>query len=86
MASNTLSPDTRLPYLPAQAFDDSIELLDGVHATLNSLEQMLRDHFATLEPVTPSVVLGLIRVSRAGCRVVSNTLFEAEAEAEEGAE
>ena len=84
MASNTPSPDTRRLSLPETAFDDCVELLDGVHATLNSLEQMLRDHFATLNPVTPSVVLGLIRVSRAGCRVVSNTLFEAEAE--EGAE
>ena len=84
MADNTLSPDTRRLFLPETAFDDSIELLDGVHATLNSLEQMLRDHFTTLEPVTPSVVLGLIRVSRAGCRVASNTLLEAEAK--EGAE
>lgn len=81
MDSNPLPPDTRLLLLlPAQAFDDCIELLYGIQATLNSLEEQLRDHFATLNPVTPSVVLGLIRLSRAGCHVVGNTLLEAEAE------
>lgn len=85
MASNTLSPDTRRLFLPETAFDDTIELLDGVHATLTSLEQQLRHHFETLTPVPPSAVLGLVRVSRAACRVASTTLLEAEAigEAEE---
>lgn len=78
MSSNTLPSDTRLLSLPVQTFDDSIELLDGVCATLKSLDQQLRDHFETREPVNSSVVLGLIRVSLAGCRVVSATLLEAE--------
>ena len=79
MASNTPSPDTRRLSLPETAFDDCVELLDGVHATLASLEQQLRDHYKNLEPVSPSAVLGLVRVSRAACRLVSNTLLEAEA-------
>lgn len=83
MASNTL-PDTRFLSLTAPQFEDCIDLLDGVHATLKSLEQQLRDHFETRDPVSPSDVLGLIRVSRAGCRIVGNTLLEAEAR--EGAE
>ena len=84
MDSNTLPPDTRMLSLTAQQFEDCIELLDGIQATLKSLEEQLRDHFETLDPVSPSVVLGLIRVSRAGCHVVGNTLLEAEAK--EGAE
>ena len=79
MASNTLPPDTRRLSLPETAFDDCIELLDGVYATLASLEQQLRDHYENLEPVSPSAVLGLVRVSRAACRVASTTLQEAEA-------
>ena len=74
------SSNTHLLYLPETAFNDSIELLNGIHATLSSLEQMLRDHFENLGPVSPSVIFGLIQVSRAGCRVVENTLCEAEAE------
>ena len=84
MASSNPSPDTRRLFLPETAFDDTIELLDGVHATLASLEQQLRHHFETLTPVPPSAVLGLVRVSRAACRVASTTLLEAEAM--EGAE
>ena len=79
MASSTLPPDTRRLSLPETAFDDCIELLDGVYATLSSLEQQLRDHYGTLAPVSPSAVLGLVRVSRAACRVASTTLLEAEA-------
>lgn len=78
MASNTLSSDPRLLSLPEPAFNDCIELLDGVCATLKRLEQQLRDHFETREPVDSSVMLGLIRVSLAGCRVVNAHLLEAE--------
>lgn len=84
MASNTPSPETRRLSLPETAFDDTIELLDGVYATLVSLEQLLRDHYGNLDPVSPSAVLGLVRVSRAACRVASTTLLEAEALQEEG--
>ncbi len=91
MASNTPSPDPRPLSLPAWQFDDCLDLLDGVCATLNRLEQQLRDHFATQTPVMPAALLGLLRVGNATLGVVSDNLLDAEAaklpdEAEEGVE
>lgn len=74
--------DSRLLYLPDSAFDDCVELIDGVIATLHSLEHDLRAHFFEARPVSPSLILGMLKLSRAGCRTVSSMLLEAEGDSE----
>lgn len=76
-ATEHLTPDTRPLSLPAQAFDDSIELLDGVIETLTVVEEQLRHALSSGEPLTAEPQ-SLIRVCRAALRLVIGTMSEAE--------